>query len=74
MEEHRTARMRRNRYSNLANFAYGLLMRTLYAGTAIYCGYGILKGTVSYGTFVAVLQLVGQIQTPFANLSTYIPQ
>ena len=74
MEDHRAARMRRNRFSNLANFAYGLLMRSLYAGAAIYCGYGILKGTVSYGTFAAVLQLVGQIQTPFANLSTYIPQ
>ena len=74
MEAHRAARMRRNRFSNLANFAYGLLMRSLYAGAAVYCGYGILKGTVSYGTFVAVLQLVGQIQTPFANLSAYIPQ
>ena len=74
MEAHRAARMRRNRFSNLANFAYGLLMRSLYAGAAVYCGYGILQGTVSYGTFVAVLQLVGQIQTPFANLSTYIPQ
>ena len=39
-----------------------------------YIGYGILKGTVSYGTFAAVLQLVGQIQTPFANLSTFLPQ
>ena len=74
MEVHRAARMRRNRFSNLASFAYGLLMRSLYAGAAVYCGYGILQGTVSYGTFAAVLQLVGQIQTPFANLSTYIPQ
>ena len=74
MAEHLAARMRRNRFSNLANFAYGLLMRSLYAGAAIYCGYGILKGTVSYGTFAAVLQLVGQIQAPFASLSTYIPQ
>ncbi len=74
MAEHLAARMRRNRFSNLANFAYGVMMRSLYAGAAVYCGYGILMGTVSYGTFVAVLQLVGQIQTPFANLSTFIPQ
>ena len=74
MEEYQTARMRRNRFSNLASFAYGLMMRSLYAGAAAYCGYGILQGTVSYGTFVAVLQLVGQIQTPFANLSSFIPQ
>lgn len=74
MAAHRAARMRRNRFANLASFAYGVMMRSLYAGAAVYCGYGILKGTVSYGTFVAVLQLVGQIQTPFSNLSTYIPQ
>lgn len=74
MAVHRAARMRRNRFANLANFAYGVMMRSLYAGAAVYCGYGILKGTVSYGTFVAVLQLVSQIQTPFSNLSTYIPQ
>ena len=74
MEDHLAARMRRNRFSNLANFAYGLMMRTFYAGAAAYCGYGILIGTVSYGTFVAVLQLVGQIQAPFANLSAFIPQ
>jgi ATP-binding cassette subfamily B protein len=74
MKAHRIARMRRNRFSNLASFAFGLMMRSLYAGAAIYCGYGILQGTVSYGTFVAVLQLVGQIQMPFANLSAFIPQ
>ncbi len=74
MEAHRAARMRRNRFANLASFAYGLMMRSLYAGAAIYCGYGIWKGTVTYGTFAAVLQLVGQIQTPFSSLSTYIPQ
>ena len=74
MAAHLAARMRRNRFANLASFAYGVMMRSLYAGAAVYCGYGILKGTVSYGTFVAVLQLVGQIQTPFSNLSTYIPQ
>jgi ATP-binding cassette subfamily B protein len=29
---------------------------------------------MSYGTFVAVLQLVGQIQSPFANLTGYLPK
>ena len=74
MEEHRAARMRRIRFSNLVAFAFGCMMRSLYAGAAVYCSYGILKGIVSYGTFAAVMQLVGQIQAPFANLSNYIPQ
>ena len=41
---------------------------------AVYCGYGILKGTLSYGTFTAVLQLIGQVQGPFANLSGIMPR
>ncbi len=49
-------------------------MNGAYILGAIYCGYGILKGQVSYGTFIAVLQLVAQIQTPFANLSGYFPK
>lgn len=74
MERHRAARLRKNRYSCAANLMYGLFMRGAYAAAAIYCGIGILNGTLSYGTFVAILQLVGQIQTPFANLSSYLPQ
>ena len=74
MEQHRAARLKRSRYSCSANFFYGLLMRGAYAAAAIYCGFGILNGTLSYGTFAAVLQLVGQIQTPFANLTGYLPQ
>lgn len=74
MEGHRAARLRRSRYSCFANFMYGLLMRSAYAAAAIFCGVGILNGTLTYGTFAAVLQLVGQIQTPFANLAGYLPQ
>lgn len=29
---------------------------------------------MSYGTFMAVLQLIGQVQAPFANISGYLPQ
>ena len=74
MEKHRDARLKRSRYSCSANFLYGLLMRSAYAGAAIFCGVGILNGTLTYGTFAAVLQLVSQIQTPFANLTGYLPQ
>jgi ATP-binding cassette subfamily B protein len=74
MEEHRAARLRRSRYSCFANFMYGLLMRSAYAAAAIFCAVGIFNGTLTYGTFSAVLQLVGQIQTPFASLAGYLPQ
>jgi ATP-binding cassette subfamily B protein len=73
-EEHRAARMRRNHFSNLCNVGFGLVMRGAYVGGALYCGFGILMGTMSYGTFTAVLQLIGQIQSPFANITGYLPQ
>lgn len=74
MEEHRAARMKRNRFSNLCNTGFGILMSGVYLLGAVCCGYGILMGTLSYGTFTAVLQLIGQIRSPFANLTGYLPK
>ena len=39
-----------------------------------FCGYGILTGTMSYGNLMAIMQLVGQVQNPFANLTGYLPR
>ncbi len=74
MAAHRKARMDRNRFSNLCNIGFGAAMNGAYVLGAVYCGYGILTGSMSYGTFTAVLQLVGQIQSPFANITGYLPK
>ena len=74
LEDHRAACMRRNRFSNLCNVGFGLAMRGAYLVAAAYCAYGILEGSVSYGTFVAALQLVGQVQGPLANISGCVPR
>lgn len=74
LEDHRAACMRRNRFSNLCNIGFGLAMRGAYLVAAAYCAYGILEGSVSYGTFVAALQLVGQVQGPLANISGCVPR
>lgn len=74
MDAHRSARMKRNTFSNLCNIGFGLAINGAYVLGAVYCGYGILTGTMSYGTFTAVLQLVTQVQTPFANLSGFLPK
>ena len=39
-----------------------------------WCGYGILKGTITLGTLMAITQLIAQIQSPFANISGYLPR
>lgn len=74
MERHKAARLKRNRFSNLFGFGFWGLAEGGYLLAALYCGYGILKGTVSYGTFTAVLQLVGQVQSPVAGITGVVPQ
>lgn len=74
MAQHKTARMKKNHFSNLCNVGFGMVMNGAYVLGAFFCGYGILKGTMSYGTFMAVLQLIGQIQAPFANISGFLPK
>ena len=66
--------MRRNRFSNLANVGFGAAMSGMYLLGVGWCGYGILMGTVSFGTLTAITQLITQIQTPFANIMGYLPR
>ena len=74
MGEHKAARMKKNRFSNLANIGFGTAMSGMYLLGVVYCGYGILVGTVSFGTLTAITQLITQIQTPFANITGYLPR
>lgn len=74
MDEHRRARMHRSNFSNLCNLGFGAVMNGAYLLGAVLCGHGILTGTMTYGTFMAVLQLVGQVQIPFANISGFLPR
>lgn len=74
MDRHKAARIRRNHLSNLCNVGFGIAVDAGYLASAVYCGYGILQGAISYGTFTAVLQLVGQVQSPFAGITGIIPQ
>lgn len=74
MLQHKTARMRKNHFSNFCNIGFGLAMNGMYLFGVCYCGYGILLGTISYGTLTAITQLISQIQAPFANITGYLPR
>ena len=74
MEAHKEARMKRNRFSNVCNIGFGTAMNGMYIMGVIYGGSGILNGTISYGTLTALLQLISQIQSPFANITGYLPK
>lgn len=82
MQEERTrqlgrmqkARFRQVVFSNFCNRGMNLAMNGGYLLGLVWCGIGLLNGTLSYGTLTAVLQLVAQIQAPFSQLSGYVPQ
>lgn len=74
MEEHKQARMEKTCFSNVCNVGFSFMMNGAYVLGAIYSVIGIYRGTVSYGTLMALLQLISQIQAPFANITSYIPK
>ncbi len=74
MRAHKAARMKKNRFSNLCNIGFGATMSGMYLFGVGWCGYGILMGTVSFGTLTAITQLIAQIQTPFAGITGYLPR
>lgn len=74
MEHHKRTRIRRNLLSDICNTGFGIAANGMYLFGAGYCGYGILKGTLSYGTMTAMLQLISQVQSPFANLTGFLPR
>ncbi len=75
MAEHKAKRMRKNHFSNLASSGFGFAMNAMQVLGALYCGAMILTGNItSYGTFTAVMQLMGQVQAPIANISGFMPR
>ena len=74
MQEHKAARMKKNNVSNLCNMGFQSGMQGMYLLGVCYCAYGILTRTISYGTLTAITQLISQIQSPFANITGYLPK
>ena len=74
MEKHKDARMKRSNFSNLCNIGFAGAMNGAHLLGIGFCGYGILTGTMSYGNLMAIMQLVGQVQNPFANITGYLPR
>ena len=72
MQDHKAARMRRNAFSNFCSAGFSGAMQGMYLTGVIYCACGIFSGTVTYGTLTAIMQLIGQVQGPFASLSGFV--
>lgn len=68
------AREHRASGKTASSVVFNIAMQASYLAGFGYGCWGILTGRVSYGTLMALVQLVGQIRSPFASLSGLFPQ
>ena len=73
-EEHFRIRMKRRTIGIVSGAGFSMIFQAGYVFALVWGAYGIFTGGMSYGTLTAVLQLVNQIQSPFAGLSSLFPQ
>lgn len=66
--------IKRNYVNIIVNVIYYIVMTMGYYFALGWGAYKISKGIMTFGTLTALLQLVGQIQTPFKNLAAMIPK
>ena len=74
MKQHRRIRRKRTNLFNVMGSGLRLCIQCGYLFGLAWCGLGIIEGRITYGTLTAVIQLIGQIQTPFANIGSTFPK
>lgn len=74
MAEHRRARKRKSHIVNFFTSGLRLCIQCGYIFGFAWCGFGIIEQRITYGTMTAVIQLIGQIQMPFANIGSAFPK
>ena len=74
MNHLRKVRFRQACVSQLMGSGCSLALNVAYIIGLVWCGIGMAGGTVTFGTFTAVWQLIGQITGPALSVSGLIPQ
>ncbi len=72
--EHYKAKIKRKNISVLANSAFSFVFQAGYLFALGWSAVTMLIKTTDFGSFTAIIQLVGQIQSPFASLSGIVPR
>lgn len=68
------AKMKRRFFSITANAGISTVFSLGYVFALSFGAYRLLSGAMTYGTVTAILQLVNQVQAPFASLSSIMPK
>ena len=67
-------KMKRARYSVTGHAIYNMIFSLGYIFALIYGAFKIYNGVLGYGSLSAILQLVNNVQVPFASLSNVVPK
>ena len=73
-DENFRIKMKRRNYSVTGHAIYNFIFSAGYIFALIYGGIKIFNGVIGYDVLSAVLQLVNNVQVPFASLSNVIPK
>lgn len=68
------ARMKSAKFSCLTNAGYSLFMSMGYVFAFVWCTVCVFLDLMSFGTMTTIVQLVGQIQSPFSAISGIVTQ
>ncbi len=66
-------KVKKKSFSILATIGFSLAFAAGFLAAISYGSYGILNGTMSFGTVVAIVQLVNQLQSPVVGATSVIP-
>lgn len=68
------AKIKKNRWSILANLGFSAAFSLGYLFGLVWSGVKLCAGSMSFGTLTAIMQLISQVQAPFTSLSGIVPQ
>jgi len=72
-DRYRIQRKRKN-VSLFANTGVSIISYAATLAALVWCSYGLIKGEMTFGTLMAITQLVGQLRGPLVNMSGIMPQ
>lgn len=72
--DHYEAKIKKSTFAAASSGAAGLVTKVGYIFSLVWCGRGLLYGTMTFGSLTAITSLVSQVQTPFSGLSGIMPR
>ncbi len=66
-------KVRKKSFSILASIGFSIAFAAGFLAAVAYGSYGVLEGTMSFGTVVAIIQLVNQLQSPVMGITGVLP-